>query len=64
MWLLPYGATLTHLFVPDKHGVKRDVVLGKLSALPVHTPALPYLGQHSCEDEGRRWSERREGDAE
>lgn len=27
-WFIPYGATLTHLLVPDKDGVKRDVALG------------------------------------
>ena len=26
--ILPYGATLQRLFVPDKHGTRRDVVLG------------------------------------
>lgn len=25
---IPYGATCTHLVVPDKHGAKRDIILG------------------------------------
>jgi hypothetical protein len=47
VWILPYGATLTHLFVPDKHGVKRDVVLGGLGVCPSHASVQLHLIQHS-----------------
>jgi len=43
--VIPFGATLTHFFVPDEKGIKRDVILGFDDPLlyrdhPIH----PYFG--------------------
>jgi galactose mutarotase-like enzyme len=42
--LIDYGAALTHLFVPDQHGNRIDIVAGFNDPKDYVTPSNPYLG--------------------
>jgi aldose 1-epimerase len=42
---IPYGASITNLFIKDTHGVERDIVLGYDNASYYETDAShPHLG--------------------
>jgi aldose 1-epimerase len=45
MQFIPYGASISNLFINDTHGVERDIVLGFDNATAYSVDTLhPYLG--------------------